>query len=94
MTRYYSETLNELLRDPRVAAGYLNDALDEGNPAVIQMALNNIAEAQEGGVSGLIARSQLTSDSVRAALSDTGDSHLACLAKIVQGLGLRLKAEA
>ena len=47
MTRHYSETHNELLRDPRVAAGYLNDALDEGNPAVIQMALKNIAEARE-----------------------------------------------
>ena len=93
MARNVSETLNELLRDPRVAAGYLNEALKEGDAAVIQMALRNIAEAQEGGVDGLGERSQLDSESVHIMLSDAADFRFACLIKIIQELGLKLKAE-
>ncbi len=38
-------THNEHLRDPEVAAEYLSEALEDGDAAVILMALRNIAEA-------------------------------------------------
>ena len=49
MTRDISETHGQLLRGPKVAATRLREALQEGNAAVIQMALRDIVEAQEDG---------------------------------------------
>jgi len=46
-------THNKHLRESEVAAEYLNEALEDGDAAVILMALRNIAEAQEGGITGL-----------------------------------------
>ena len=94
MTRDISETHSELLRDPKVAAAYLSEALQEGNAAVIQMALRDIVEAQEDGGAGLLARLQLDPGSVQAMLSESDSSQLTCFTKLVQGLGLTLKAEA
>jgi DNA-binding phage protein len=45
MTRNVRETHNQHLRDPNVAAQYFNEALEENDPAVILMALRNIAAA-------------------------------------------------
>jgi DNA-binding phage protein len=50
MTRNVRATHNEHLRDPEIAAEYLSEALDDGDAAVILMALRNIAEAQEDGM--------------------------------------------
>lgn len=52
MKRNVRETHNEHLRDSEIAAEYLSEALEEGDAAVILMALRNIAEAQEGGITG------------------------------------------
>lgn len=93
MTRDVSETHGRLLRDTKVAAAYLSEALKEGNAAVIQMALRDIVEAQEDGISGLVSRSKLEPGNVRAILSETDNSQLNCFTKVVQSLGLNLKAE-
>jgi len=52
-------THNKHLRDPEIAADYLSEAFEDGDASVILMALRNIAEAQEYGIAGLAARSQL-----------------------------------
>ena len=49
MPRNVRTTHNEHLRDPQVAAEYLNLALQEDDPGIVLMALLNIAEAQEEG---------------------------------------------
>ena len=49
MMREVSETHRKHLRDPEVAAGYLSEALKEGNAAFIRMALTEIAEARKDG---------------------------------------------
>ncbi len=46
-------THSEHLRDPEVAAEYLNAALEDSDATVILMALRNIVEAQEDGMAGL-----------------------------------------
>jgi DNA-binding phage protein len=47
VTHNVRDTHNKHLRDPNVAAQYLNEALEENDPAVILMALRNIAAAQQ-----------------------------------------------
>jgi len=81
------------LRDQEVAAEYLCAALDDGDPAVILMALRNIAEAQEDGISGLAIRSNLGRESMYKMLSKTGNPKLSSFTKVIQALGLKLKVE-
>ncbi|MES9904059.1 MAG: addiction module antidote protein [Sedimenticola sp.] len=94
MARNVRTTHNEYLRDPEVAAVYLSEALEDGDPAVILMALRNIAEAQEDGISGLANRAHLGRESMYKMLSATGNPKLSSFTKLVHGLGLHLKVEA
>ncbi|MYH69855.1 MAG: hypothetical protein F4147_07090 [Gammaproteobacteria bacterium] len=55
MTRDVRTTHGEHLRNPQVAAEYLNLALQEDDSGIVLMALLNIAEAQEEGIEGLVA---------------------------------------
>ena len=93
MARNIRATHSEHLRDPDVAAEYLSEALEQGDAAVILMALRNIAEAQEDGISGLASRSLLGRESMYKMLSASGNPKLSNFTKVVQGLGLKLKVE-
>ena len=86
-------THNRHLRDPAVAAEYLNAALEEGDASVILMAVRNIAEAQEDGIASLSARSHLGRESMYKMLSARGNPKLASFTKVIQGLGFRLRVE-
>jgi len=76
-----------------VAAEYLNQALQEDEPSVVLLALRNIAEAQDGGMTGLAVRAHLGRESMYKMLSETGNPKLSSFRKIVNGLGLRLKVQ-
>ena len=93
MARNIRTTHSEHLRDPEVAAEYLNQALQEDEPGVVLMALRNIAEAQEGGIAGLAARSHLGRESMYKMLSEAGNPKLSSFRKIIHGLGLCLKVQ-
>jgi len=93
MTRNVRQTHNEILKDPEVAAEYLSEALEDGSPSIVLMALRNIAEAQEGGIAGLAARSHLGRESMYKMLSDSGNPKLSSFTKVINGLGLHLKVE-
>lgn len=93
MTSKIRVTHNEHLRDLDVAAEYLNEAIDDGDPAVILMALRNLAEAQEDGIAGLAHRSELGRESMYKMLSNKGNPKLSSFTKVVHGLGLKLKVE-
>lgn len=93
MSRNIRGTHNQHLRDPDVAAEYLSEALEDGDPGVILMALRNIAEAQEDGITGLAMRAHLGRESMYKMLSSTGNPKLSSFTKVVQGLGLKLKVE-
>lgn len=94
MARNVKETHKQYLRDPDMAAEYLNEALDEGDVAVILLTLRNIAEAQEDGISGLARRSQLGRESMYKMLSENGNPKLSSFTSVLQGLGLKLRIEA
>ena len=83
MVRKVKETHNEQLRDPKVAAEYLSDALEDGEASVILMALRNIAEAQEDGISGLAIRSELGRESMYKMLSANGNPKLSSFNKVI-----------
>ena len=93
MARNVRTTHNEHLRDPEVAAEYLSEALKDGDAAVILMAIRNIAEAQEDGITGLALRSELGRESMYKMLSASGNPKLSSFTKVVHGLGLKLKVE-
>ena len=86
-------THNQHLRDSDVAAEYLNEALCDGDVAVVLMALRNIAEAQEDGIGGLAARSVLGRESLYKMLSSNGNPKLSSFTKLISGLGFKLKVE-
>ena len=94
MARNVRATHSVHLRHPEVAAEYLNQALQEDNPGVLLMALRNIAEAQEGGIAGLAARTRLGRESMYKMLSETGNPKLSSFTRIIHGLGLNLKVQA
>lgn len=94
MARNVRATHNEQLRDPEIAAEYLSEALEDGDAAVILMALRNIAEAQEDGISGLAERAHLGRESMYKMLSTSGNPKLSSFTKLIHGLGLKLKVEA
>jgi len=93
MARSVRETHNKLLRDPEVAAEYLSAALEDADAAVILMALRNVAEAQDDGITGLATRSKLGRESMYKMLSKSGNPKLSSFTKVIQGLGLKLKVE-
>ena len=88
-TRNVRETHSKYLRDPEFAAKYLNEALEEGNPAVIRMALVNIAEAQRGDWGGADIRPE-PKHRVEDMLPKTNNFTLADLCEAIQALGLHL----
>ena len=94
MMRNVRTTHNDHLREPEVAAEYLSEALEDGDVAVILMAIRNIAEAQEDGITGLALRSDLGRESMYKMLSVSGNPKLSSFTKVVHGLGLKLKVEA
>lgn len=93
MARNIRSTHSKHLRDPEVAAEYLNLALQEDEPGIILMALRNIAEAQEDGMTGLAKRAHLGRESMYKMLSEAGNPKLSSFRKIIQGLGLSLKVQ-
>lgn len=93
-SRNVRKTHNEHLRNPELAAEYINQALDSDDPSVVLMAIRNVAEAQEDGIAGLAERSHLGRESMYKMLSATGNPKLSSFNNLMLGLGLHLKVEA
>jgi probable addiction module antidote protein len=89
-TRSVRKTHNEHLRDPEVAAAYLNEAIETNDPAVLLMAIRNLAEAQQDGIAGLADRAQLGRESLYKTLAPKGNPKLTTFAALLHGLGLKL----
>lgn len=93
MTRNVRATHSKHLRSREVAAEYLSEALAEADPSVVLMALRNIAEAQEGGIAGLAARTHLGRESMYKMLSEEGNPKLSSFTGVIRGLGFYLKVQ-
>ena len=67
---------------------YLNAALEDGDPAVISVALGNIARAR--GMSKLSQETGVTRDGLYKALSPTGNPSFTTVQKVITALGLKV----
>jgi len=66
----YREDLLERIRDPENATGYLNTALEQNDEAAFQLALRDVAEAQNDDVSPPDWKSRASGNSVMMELCD------------------------
>jgi probable addiction module antidote protein len=80
----------EYLRTKKDAAAYLQAAFEDGDPAVIIQALGNIARAR--GMSEIAHGTNLRRESLYKALSPKGNPEFATVLKVINALGIKLKA--
>lgn len=88
----YHDYLVRSLKDPKQAEGYLNAALEDGDPRIFLIALRNVAEAR-GGMGRTAVKSNLNRESLYRMLSRKGNPSLQSLATLLSSLGFRLAVE-
>ena len=81
--------LLEWLKDAENAAGYVEAAIELGDPAGILQALRNVAEAR-GGIAHIAEKTGLNREALYRTLSRRGNPQLKSLAAILGATGLRL----
>lgn len=69
----------------------MHAALEDGDPAVVVLALGNIARAR--GMTQIARETGLGRESLYKALSPEGNPEFATVFKVVQALGIKLSAE-
>lgn len=85
----YEDWLVESLKDPKEAAAYLEAAIEDGDQAVLMLALRHVAQAQ-GGVAKIARKAKLTREATYRMLSKTGGPELRSLTAVLAATGLRL----
>ncbi len=71
-------------------AAYLEAALEDGDPALVVAALGDIARSK--GMTHIARETGLGRESLYKALSSEGNPEFATVLKVIQALGLRLRA--
>ena len=85
----YEDWLIESLKDRNEAAAYLEAAIEDGDQAVLMLALRHVALAQ-GGVAEVARRAKLTREATYRMLSKVGNPALSSLTAVLAATGLRL----
>ena len=89
-TASHRQKVTERLRaHPKLAAAYVQAAIDAGDQAALLLALRTVAEAR-GGMSVIAEKSGLKRESVSRALSATGNPRLSSLNAILSAAGLQI----
>ncbi|HEY4032469.1 MAG TPA: addiction module antidote protein [Ktedonobacteraceae bacterium] len=88
-SRPFSETLHKMLKDPELAALYLEDCLEDGDMELFTMALRDVADAR-GGMAYLAEVTHLNRETLYRTLSKDGNPRLDTLYKILAAMGLRI----
>lgn len=86
--RTHDEYLKESLKDPKEAALYLNAAAEEGDPALLLVALGQVARAH--GVSRMAKRIALSRLGLYKTLSKKGNPEFRTLLSILKAAGVQL----
>ncbi len=79
------------LQDPEQVALYLEESYEEGGEELFQLALRNVAKAQEGGVKGVAKAAGLNRENLYRALSKNGNPQSKTVRKILDALGIEVK---
>jgi probable addiction module antidote protein len=88
----YEQDLNEWLKDPEFAAGYLNAAIEEGDKDAILLAMRRVAQAR-GGMAAVAERAHVKRENLYRMLSKRGNPELRSLFNILHGMGLKLTVQ-
>lgn len=80
------------LDSPGYIAAYLEVVFEEGDPAHIALALDNVARSE--GLSEIADRAGVPRAQLVAALTDDGDPRLSTFVGAMKALGLKIVAEA
>jgi probable addiction module antidote protein len=86
--RSHDEYLVESLKSPRAAALYLNAAAEEGDPAVILVALSQVARAHK--IARMAKRISLTRMGLYKSLSKKGNPEFRTFFSILTASGIQL----
>lgn len=86
--RTHSDYLDESLKDPKEAALYLNAVAEEDDPALLLVALGQVAKAH--GVSRLAKRVALSRMGLYKTLSRKGNPEFRTLLSILEAAGIQL----
>ena len=81
---------SEHLKSKEDMAAYLEAALEDGDPSVVSAALGDIARSQ--GMARIAQDTGLGRESLYKSLSGEGNPELATVLKVINALGLRLRA--
>ena len=84
---------HEYLASDEAIAAYLDAALEDGDPAVLLLALREVAKAK-GGISALAREANVSRESLYRTLSAGGNPKLETLCALLKALGLRLSVTA
>ena len=94
LTASHRQKVIERLRArPKLAAAYMQAAIEAGDQAALLLALRTVAEAR-GGMSMIAAKTSLKRESVSRALSATGNPRLSSLSAILEAAGLQIAVRA
>lgn len=88
-SKSYDATRKKALKDPKVAAIYLEECLRDGNMELFTAALKHVAEAR-GGIALLSKETRLNREALYRTLSEGGNPRLDTLSKVLAALGLRI----
>ena len=80
------------LQDDAFALGFLNDCLDDDDPGVFLLALDDLAHAR-GGLGPLSKKAGLNREHLFRMLSRQGNPTLSSLRPLLKALGLKLMIE-
>lgn len=86
----FNESRKAMLKDPELAAMYLEESLQAGDMEEFKQALKHVAEARLGGMAALSKTTQLNRVSLYRALSEKGNPRLDTLTKVLSAVGLRI----
>lgn len=89
-SRSFNVTSDRLLKDPEVAAMYLEEILADGDMDMFKQALKDVATARVGSMAELSRETQLAREALYRSLSRKGNPRLDTLAKVLHASGLRL----
>jgi probable addiction module antidote protein len=79
---------SEYLDSPDSIAAYLEAAFEDGDPALIAVALGDVARAK--GMTQLAAQAGVTREALYKALSSSGDPRLSTFLGVMKALGIKL----
>ena len=88
----HEEHLDEVLKDSKQAAAYLNAAIQENDPELVLMALRNVARAHS--IKSIADALHTQRESVSRMLSQHGNPGLTNFLKILDAAGLIVQVKA